>query len=69
MSAISEALQRSEETYICSECAYKAGGVWPKGHIATFSASECAECKEEKSTCALSDWNWPGRKTTLEREV
>jgi hypothetical protein len=69
MSAISQALKRGEDAYICSTCATKAGGIWPRDHVATWSVGRCAECKEEKATAALSDWNWPGRKTTLEREL
>lgn len=68
MSAISEALKRSHEIYICGECAEKAGGVWPRDHVATFHAAKCAECGQVKSIAALSDWNWPGWRMQLERE-
>jgi hypothetical protein len=69
MSAISEALKQGRDDYACSACAEDAGGVWPKDHVATWSVGECIQCKEEVATCALSDWNWPGRKKTLEREL
>lgn len=61
MSAIAHALKTGTELYICPECAKAAGGTWPPDHVATFSASKCDECGEEASTCALSDWSWPGR--------
>jgi hypothetical protein len=71
MSAISEALEQGREAYACAPCATVAGGAWPVGHIATFSIEngECIQCKKEVATCALSDWNWPGRRTKLERET
>jgi hypothetical protein len=68
MSTISKALDRGLDIYICSDCATKAGGVWPKDHVATFHVGGCAECRQEKATAALSDWSWPGRRTKLDRE-
>lgn len=45
---------------ICPDCAMKYGAEWPKGHLATFSSGQCGICKGETTTCAVSDWNWPG---------
>jgi hypothetical protein len=47
--------------YICSECAGKYGGVWPKNHLATFHIGKCDICKREKGLANVGDWNWPDR--------
>lgn len=44
---------------ICPECAKEQGGVWPDGHVATFSHGTCSVCEQEKTTCAVSDYSWP----------
>lgn len=42
---------------ICKECAEKAGGKWPEGHLATCWVGECVVCGEEKSCCDTRDWS------------
>jgi hypothetical protein len=44
--------------YICSSCAEKRGGRWPKKHVATMSESLCPYCKKKKGTCNIGDWDW-----------
>lgn len=69
MPAISNALQRGQDISVCFECARRAGGTWPEGHVATVGPGHCPECKrDDVETCALSDWNWPGRGPKLDRE-
>lgn len=41
---------------ICRDCAIKAGGKWPDGHVATFWAGVCKYCGKEKPCCAETDW-------------
>lgn len=69
MSIISEALKKGEDIYICAACAKAEGGVWPPGHAATWNVGKCDQCGKDDSICALSDWDWPGRKRTLDREL
>lgn len=44
---------------VCSDCAVKAGGVWPSGHCATFSMSACEACGAQRATCSVDDFDWP----------
>ena len=44
---------------ICAKCAEANGATWPDGHLATFSVTKCQVCAKERSTCDVSDWNWP----------
>ena len=44
--------------FICSGCAERLGGVWPKGHVATMHAAECPYCGIEKSLANVGDWDW-----------
>jgi hypothetical protein len=70
VSAISEALKQGRDIPICFDCANAEGGVWPKHHVATIGPGHCPNCKrDEIPTCALSDWDWPGRETKLDREI
>jgi len=45
--------------YICKDCAKVLGGVWPKGHVATFHINECDCCGRKTSLASVGDWNWP----------
>jgi hypothetical protein len=45
--------------YVCRACAEAAGGVWPKGHYATFHAGPCPVCGNQRSLASVEDWNWP----------
>lgn len=71
MNPIFQALKEGREISICFDCANANGGVWPMyrakdgseyGHGATCWGGECGVCKKETSCCALSDWEWPGKK-------
>ena len=59
--AIAKAIALNCEIYICADCAEANDAVWPEGHSATWSTAECEVCGRVTSTCALSDWEWPGR--------
>lgn len=45
--------------YLCGVCAETKGGVWPKGHQATWHNDECKHCKNIKPLCHWTDFNWP----------
>ena len=45
--------------YICSPCAARLGGVWPKGHCATFHTAICPECGKTAGLGSVDDWDWP----------
>lgn len=49
--------------YICSDCAKKNGGQWPKGHVATMHSGICDCCKQEKTLSNTGDWNWSDGKS------
>ena len=44
---------------ICADCAKRAGGVWPAGHVATVSMGDCDVCERREAVCSPGDWNWP----------
>ena len=44
---------------VCAECADAGGGVWPRGHVATFWNGNCDACRRERVCCAVGDYNWP----------
>lgn len=44
---------------ICRTCAKNNGGVWPNGHLATWSFDTCDNCGKVATICSVSDWNWP----------
>ena len=48
--------------YLCSRCAKRLGGKWPKGHAATFHGGVCNLCGLAASLAAWDDWNWPAPK-------
>lgn len=56
----------SQTGSICSSCARKNGGVWPKGHVATHWYDACSFCGEERCCCCTTDWSFPGVKADRE---
>lgn len=45
--------------WLCSDCAIKKGGVWPKGHVATVIMGKCPYCRTEDVTLIpWVDFNW-----------
>ena len=46
--------------YICADCATNLGGVWPKGHVATFHSGVCSSCDKTKQLASPSDWQLGG---------
>lgn len=49
--------------YICCDCVWRLGGLWPKGHVATWHEGECDVCHERKSLANIGDWDWPDGRT------
>jgi hypothetical protein len=56
---------KSEEIkgyWICSACAARLGGKWPKDHVATFAKKECETCNGEHQVedfiSPYVDYNW-----------
>ena len=45
--------------YVCRECAEKAGGRIPAGHIAGHHMGICPCCGEAKSLAAPRDYRYP----------
>ena len=45
--------------YLCGDCAEGAGGIWPKGHVATWHEGTCGMCLKPKMLTAWDDWTWP----------
>ena len=45
--------------WVCSYCAEKAGGHWPKGHVATFHTGICHVCGKEIAVTEPRDWGYP----------
>ena len=60
MSPSSEPAEAPDDiAFICSECAKRAGGVWPKGHAATIHEGECGKCGKRAYLANVGDWDWP----------
>lgn len=51
--------KRNYPSWVCSECAKKAGGKWPDGHLGTFHDDECGVCREVKEVTEPRDWGYP----------
>jgi len=49
---------RENPKLVCSDCAVKAGGVWPDGHIATFHSNICDVCRCVTTVCSVRNWNY-----------
>jgi hypothetical protein len=65
---ITTAQDAKDAGYLCGECAEGAGGVWPKGHVATFHTGTCPLCHTPNAGLACwDDWAWPG--SDLDAEV
>lgn len=47
-----------EVGYLCSPCARKHGGRWPKGHCATVHTGPCDVCGKVRSLSCVNDWLW-----------
>ena len=59
---IDEAIKSGRDIYVCADCAEANGGIWPKGHAATWHMEwPCQACGKEVMICALSDWEWPAK--------
>ncbi|HEY8613378.1 MAG TPA: hypothetical protein VIL69_19110 [Roseomonas sp.] len=43
----------------CQDCARANGGVWPAGHVATWSGGCCDACGQETAVRGVNDWTWP----------
>lgn len=56
--------------WICSSCAQERGGIWPEGHVATFSKMPCKYCNgqnQNRGEHFISPWvdyDWPNKETT-----
>lgn len=56
-------LAHKDYTYLCTDCAEKIGGRWPKGHVATIHVGICDSCGEPKALAHHDDWDWPDQKS------
>ena len=45
--------------WVCTECALKNGGRFPRDHMATFHMGECGWCKKRASVTEPRDYRWP----------
>lgn len=45
--------------WICTDCAVKNKGKFPKGHIATWHIEECGWCHENKAVTEPKDYGFP----------
>lgn len=45
--------------WVCKDCAYKAGGVSPRGMVSTFHRGKCDVCGEIKSVTEPRDYGYP----------
>ena len=53
-------LKNIQELYwCCSECATKAGGVYPEGHVCTMTSGPCGLCNTDTTLIPWVDFNWP----------
>jgi hypothetical protein len=50
---------RPDFDYICSKCAIRLGGHWPKDHVATMSLGDCERCNVPEMLAHVRNWNWP----------
>lgn len=48
-----------ENYWTCADCATKAGGVWPKGHVCTVQSGDCKHCGLPGTLIPWVDFNWP----------
>lgn len=46
-------------TWVCLECAYKAGGMFPQGLISTFHKGKCDVCGKSKAVTEPRDYGYP----------
>lgn len=44
--------------YLCTGCALKLGGRWPRGHCATCHSAKCPLCGQKKTLACSNDWLW-----------
>jgi len=48
--------------YLCNACAFRLGGRWPRGHVATYHDGVCDVCGKTAAVANVGDWNWPDGK-------
>jgi len=53
-------------SWVCSDCARKAGAKWPKDHLATFHNGTCDVCGEKAGVTQPRDWGYPRLKRRKE---
>jgi len=58
--------QKNYPRWTCGECAIKAGGIWPEGHVGTFHMNICPVCGEHKSVTEPRDYRYPKYKTVID---
>jgi len=67
MIPVDKALQRrvnlDDISWLCSTCARKLGGAWPRGHLATITSGPCEVCRKDSAITTPGDWDWPDGKT------
>jgi len=55
-------IENNSETYpswICGQCAIDHGGIWKKGHVATFHDGFCGWCSQIRSVTQPKDYGYP----------
>lgn len=45
--------------WVCFDCAIKAGGKMPEGHLATFHVGVCDVCFDKKIVTEPRDYGYP----------
>ncbi len=50
----------------CGECAERAGGRWPDGHLGTFHSNYCQVCGNKKPVTSPRDWGYPKYREVLD---
>ena len=54
-----EPLHSDYPSLVCTECALKNGGRFPRDHIATFHIGDCGWCKKKCSVSQPRDYRFP----------
>jgi hypothetical protein len=52
-------LKNKYPDWVCHDCATKADGKIPEGHLSTFHIGECGVCGIEKSVTEPRDYRYP----------
>jgi hypothetical protein len=45
--------------WVCGQCAVAHGGIWAKGHVATFHDGPCGWCGENRAVTEPKDYGYP----------